>query len=70
MKLASIESSSGDLRGCTAWFKSLSRQQQAKVLYTYFDKINSMSQPVSQIDLWITKVQLGIADPDYKPEHS
>jgi hypothetical protein len=46
------------------WFRNLTPKEQAKLIRDYLLKIRSLEQPVSDIDLYITQVEMGIAQPD------
>ena len=47
----------------SAWFRSLTRDEQELVKGAYRIKIRSLEQPVSETDKLITRVEYGISDP-------
>ena len=61
MKLADIGNKQ-DCRSATPWFRSLDRVHQAKVIYSYFQKIRTLTNP-DLLDLYITQVEHHIAQP-------
>jgi hypothetical protein len=46
------------------WFRNLPPKEQAKLIRDYLLKIRSLEQPVSDLDLYITQVEMRIAQPD------